>query len=540
MVVTKDLDIMQHWMFMGLALLSSTASYGAETRIIGGGSATEGVWPWIVSLEYASSSGTPYDAHFCGGSLIAADWVLTAAHCVEGESAAHLLVRVGGYDLGSVSTAGRAAAVDRILVHPEYNTLTYDQDLALLHLSSKLNLESLAPIGYSAMASLSAGTSLTVMGWGATQETSPYNYPKVLQQVDIPLLSDTDCSSAYGSEVTGNMLCAGELAGGKDSCYGDSGGPLISGNTSSNAQQVGIVSWGNGCGLAHYPGVYTRLANYTDWLTQHQAHLSMDTHTDLGYAPVGYAISGAIPAINNGQSQASLGALVLDSGNGFTLAANSCTDVAAGAGCAVTVSFSQASAGSHTEMLSATDLSSTSVLENKLTAVALPVVSFSNAPARVWYSGGDSVWQDGTMTSNRLPLVAGNNFKNSLSVLQTTITGPATVSFDWSVANGSSQSVLSYRLDGGVQGSTSSSSWQTQTLAIPAGTHLLEWRFTKSDNALYSAEAQLANLAVTATPGDGSGDTTSSSSSGGGSIGWLWSLVLIGLGWQRRYRARVG
>ncbi len=534
---------MQQWMFMGLALLSTTASYGAETRIIGGDSATEGAWPWIVSLEYASVSGTPYNAHFCGGSLIASQWVLTAAHCVEGESAAHLLVRVGGYDLGSVSTAGRAAAVDRILVHPEYNTQTYDQDLALLHLSSKLNLESLAPIGYSAMANLPAGTPLTVMGWGATQETSPYNYPKVLQQVDIPLLSDTDCSSAYGSEVTGNMLCAGELAGGKDSCYGDSGGPLIVGSSSSNAQQVGIVSWGNGCGLAHFPGVYTRLANYTDWLAQHQTHLSMDTHTDLGYAPVGYAISGTIPAINNGENSASLGALVLDSGTGFTLADNSCTDVAAGAGCALTVRFSQASAGSHTEMLSATDSSSASVLENQLTAVALPVVNFSNAPARVWYSGGDSAWLDGTMTSNRLPLVVGKNFKNSLSVLQTTIKGPASVSFDWSVANGSGESVLSYRVDGGAQSSTYSSNWQTQTLDIPAGTHLLEWRFTKSDNALYSAEAQLANLTVTATPDDGSTDGsggTASSSSGGGSIGWCWSLLLIGLGWRRTYRARVG
>lgn len=528
---------MKQWMWVGLALLGSTSAQAAETRIIGGGDATPGAWPWIVSLEYAASTGTPYDAHFCGGSLIASQWVLTAAHCVEGATPADLLVRIGGYDLSRISTAGTATSVDRILVHPEYNGDSYDQDLALLHLSTAVAIEPLAPIGYSAMASLAAGSSLTVMGWGATRDTIPYNYPTVLQQVAIPLLSDTSCSAAYSGDITGNMLCAGEMSGGKDSCYGDSGGPLILGASSSTAVQVGIVSWGNGCGLANFPGVYTRLANYSAWLSQHQSHLSMDTYTDLGYVPVGYTVTGAIPVQNNGESPASLISLLLDTGSGFELGSHSCTAVAATGECSVAMSFANQSAGDYSELLSATDSNSGTVMENKLTATALPVVNFSNAITTsklVWYSGGDSAWQDGATVNNRLPLVAGKDGNNSVSVLQTTVTGPATVSFEWSVASGNSNSVLTHYLDGVEQATTSSSSWQSSSVSVGTGTHLLEWRFSKSDRAPLSAEARLATLTVTASDAPGDDTTTSSGSSGGGSIGGLWSLLLLGLYWTRR------
>ena len=501
-----------------------------------------------MSLEYAASTGTPYDAHFCGGSLIASQWVLTAAHCVEDATPADLLVRVGGYDLSRTSTAGTAASVDRILMHPEYNGESYDQDLALLHLSSAVAIDPLAPIGYSAMASLAAGRSLTVMGWGATRETIPYNYPEVLQQVAIPLLSDASCSAAYSGDITENMLCAGEMSGGKDSCYGDSGGPLILGTSSSTAVQVGIVSWGNGCGLANFPGVYTRLANYSAWLSQHQSHLSMDTYTELGYVPVGYTVTGSIPVQNNGESPASLTSLLLDTGSGFNLGTHSCTEVAAAGECSVAVSFANQTAGDYSELLSATDSSSGTVMENKLSATVLPVVTFSNAitsSSLVWYSGGDSAWQDGVSVNNRLPLVAGNGGNNSVSVLQTTVTGPATVSFEWSVASGNSNSVLTHSLDGVEQATTSSSSWQSSSVTVAAGTHLLEWRLTKSASAPLSAEARLATLTVTATGTDDSGDddtddstggdsSTDSGSSGGGSIGGLWSLALLGLYWTRR------
>jgi len=234
-----------------------------------------------------------------------------------------------------------------------------------------------------------------------------------------------------------------------------------------------------------------------------------------------------------------LTSLLLDTGSGFALGSHSCADVAAAGECSVAVSFANQTSGDYSELLSATDSNSGTVMENKLSATVLPVVNFSNAITSsklVWYSGGDSAWQDGASVNNRLPLVAGNGGNNSVSVLQTTVTGPATVSFEWSVASGNSDSVLTHYLDGVEQATTSSSSWQSSSVTVAAGTHLLEWRLTKSASAPLSAEARLATLTVTSTATDVPGDDTptSSGSSGGGSIGWLWSLVLLGLYWTRR------
>lgn len=523
-----------------LSVMVPAYASSAQTRIIGGTAATEGDWPWIVSVEYASTASTdPYNSHFCGGSLIANNWVLTAAHCAEDQTAAGIVVRVGAYDLSSTTTAGTLAAVDRILIHPGYDSSTYDNDLALLHLKTAVSAETLSPIGYSSMASLSAGTSLTVMGWGATIENSPYNYPSVLRQVSIPLIADTTCESAYPGEITANMVCAGEMSGGKDSCYGDSGGPLILGTNATDAQQVGIVSWGNGCAEANAPGVYTRLANYTDWLSQHQSHLSMDTHTDLGYFPVDYAGSGTVTVVNNSSATASLTSPTMASNSVFTVNSNGCSGVAAGESCTVNVGVSSANSGAQTDTLTATDAASSFQLASDLSATFLPQTSFSTSISDTslsWFTGGNGAWTDGSSS-----LVAGSGLSTGVAVLQTEITGPATVSFKWAVNNPSSYSVLDYRVDGVSQAQTSSSTAATESFTLESGTHLVEWRLTKSSGANLRSQAVLSALTVTASGSSGSdsgsdsGSTsTSTKSSGGGSVGWL-GLGLLGFAaWRRR------
>ncbi len=523
-----------------LSVVAPVYASSAQTRIIGGTAATEGDWPWIVSVEYASTASTdPYNSHFCGGSLIASNWVLTAAHCAEDQTASGIVVRVGAYDLSSTATAGTLSAVDRILIHPGYDSSTYDNDLALLHLKTSMSSETLAPIGYSSMSSLAAGTSLTVMGWGATIENSPYNYPSVLRQVTIPLISDSTCASAYPDAITGNMVCAGEMSGGKDSCYGDSGGPLIYGSDASSAQQVGVVSWGDGCAEANKPGVYTRVANYIDWLTQHQSHLSMDTHTDLGYFPVNYAGSGTVNVVNNSSSTATLSSPTMASNSVFTVSSNGCSSVAAGESCTVGVTVNSASTGAQTDTLTATDTTSSFELASDLTATFLPQTSFSTSISDTtlsWFTGGSAAWTDGSSS-----LVAGSGLTSGTAVLQTEITGPATVSFAWSVKNPTSYSVLDYRVDGVTQAQTTSSTTATESVTLASGTHLLEWRLTKSSGASSRSQAVLSELTVTAS-GSGSTDSgsTSTKSSGGGSVGGLGlGLLAVGALWRRRVGKRA-
>ena len=104
------------------------------------------------------------------------------------------------------------------------------------------------------------GTSCTVTGWGTTSEGGSLG--RVLQKVDVPVVSDDDCRGSYGvNDILDSMICAGLPQGGKDSCQGDSGGPFMCGN-----QLSGVVSWGYGCAEAGYPGVYTQTSYFIDWI----------------------------------------------------------------------------------------------------------------------------------------------------------------------------------------------------------------------------------------------------------------------------------
>uniref|UniRef100_A0A8C2CMB0 Zgc:123295 n=1 Tax=Cyprinus carpio TaxID=7962 RepID=A0A8C2CMB0_CYPCA len=152
-------------------------------------------------------------------------------------------------------------------IHPNYNSLTHDNDIALLHLSSSVTFtDYIKPVCLAAAGSkFAAGTDSWVTGWGALQSGGPF--PDILQEVMIPVVSSRDCYNAYGGGITSNMICAGLLnEGGKDSCQGDSGGPLVTRNGSLWIQS-GVVSFGVGCADRRYPGVYTRVSQYQGWIT---------------------------------------------------------------------------------------------------------------------------------------------------------------------------------------------------------------------------------------------------------------------------------
>ncbi len=174
----------------------------------------------------------------------------------------------------------------QVIVHPNYNPNTNNNDIALLKLTSPAVLNSTVAIIPPATSPLvdalvQAGDTSTVTGWGDTTEGG--SLADVLMEVTLPIVSNTSCNQAYGF-ITDNMLCAGLTQGGKDSCQGDSGGPLIVPVGDGSWLLAGIVSSGNGCARPGYPGIYTRVSRYQAWIGQyvpshHPTHGHADPHT---------------------------------------------------------------------------------------------------------------------------------------------------------------------------------------------------------------------------------------------------------------------
>jgi len=235
--------------------------------IVGGELAADGEFPWQVSLRSVSGLGA---THFCGGSVIDADWVLTAGHCCAGQLPLTMHVVAGGIELNNFEQEEQTRNLIKIIGHPNYDSNTISNDVCLLHLQESLTFNDwVQPLPLPAQGQeTEAGTSCTVTGWGTTSEGG-FILPNKLHKVDVPVVSDEECNVAYAdtNPIQDSMICAGLPEGGKDSCQGDSGGPFVCGGES-----VGIVSWGIGCGRAGYPGVYTQTSYYVDWIMETMAN----------------------------------------------------------------------------------------------------------------------------------------------------------------------------------------------------------------------------------------------------------------------------
>ncbi|MBP6785999.1 MAG: trypsin-like serine protease [Candidatus Promineofilum sp.] len=260
-----------------LAVVTALMATGAQAKpdtptIVGGQEADPGEWPWQVAL--VSKGVDPEYGQFCGGALISDRWVLTAAHCVDTATTDDLDIVAGIHDLVTVDAGAVRMALSQIVVHPGWNDSNKDNDIALLKLAQPIAERARSgdalPIAYSALppAAVGAlvGVDATVTGWG-NRSSNGQDFPERLHEVVVPIISNADCLNAY-SNLTDNMVCAGLSQGGKDSCQGDSGGPLVVAD-GSNWQQAGIVSFGIGCALPDYPGVYTRVSRYINWITSH-------------------------------------------------------------------------------------------------------------------------------------------------------------------------------------------------------------------------------------------------------------------------------
>ncbi|XP_063290681.1 trypsin-like [Pelobates fuscus] len=230
-------------------LLGAAAAFEDDDKIVGGSTCSKNSVPYIASLNIGY--------HFCGGSLINSQWVVSAAHCFTGRT---IQVRLGEHNIAVSDGTEQFINSAKTYRHSKYNSRTLDNDIMLIKLSSPATLNSYVNTVPLPSSCAATGTNCLISGWGNTL-SSGSNYPDLLQCLNAPILSDTDCSNAYPGEITNNMICVGFIEGGKDSCQGDSGGPVV-----CTGELQGIVSWGYGCALTNYPGVYTKVCNYNDWI----------------------------------------------------------------------------------------------------------------------------------------------------------------------------------------------------------------------------------------------------------------------------------
>lgn len=234
----------------------------SQDEIVGGWDALHNRYPWIASLWDEIALGT--DFFFCGGTLIAPRWVLTAAHCPTPD-----YVKVGP----DMDTAARRDVLARYV--PAFDPSTMENDIALLELSSTVSATTVTvniDRGFPSeipLASASADDANTIVaGWGNTSEGGGQAPTDDLQEVGVPAVTLASCREAYGeAAIHDSNICAGYPQGGKDSCQGDSGGPLLA--TLFGDIQIGVVSWGYGCARAGLPGVYSRVSDHLTWIESH-------------------------------------------------------------------------------------------------------------------------------------------------------------------------------------------------------------------------------------------------------------------------------
>lgn len=260
-----------------------------ENRIVGGYDAAEGAWPWQVDI----TTQTDISRHICGGSIITRNWVLSAAHCFPNPSdVGSYLIYAGRYQLNGYNFQESSHRVKQVVIPYGYVEPHSGKDVALVELSTPVTWsDHVRPVCLPASGTLFPGGMLCyVTGWGNIRDDVPLGGVGTLQEVQVPIISQSSCQEMYRThptepvDILHDMICAGFQEGGKDSCQGDSGGPLVCQMVNGTWVQAGVVSFGLGCAHPNQPGVYARVTSYSGFISDTIPDISLYGQADQNWS----------------------------------------------------------------------------------------------------------------------------------------------------------------------------------------------------------------------------------------------------------------
>ncbi len=514
----------------------------------------------------------------CGASFIGEKWLLTAAHCVEDANINLVKVNIGEYDLSN--GARNAKSIKQIYIHPEYNQgAAFNNDIALIELEQTIEHPAIILASaedtaqYTTMASQA-----TVIGWGnqiayGPNDEQPANsQPDKLHQVELSLLTNQACQDILAEGysdiqnttispeqvgLTNNMICAHYAAGGKGSCQGDSGGPLVV-NTNQGWQQVGIVSYGIGCGDKDFPEVYARVASFKDWIEEITLGIAINSSFDFALVPENKVITSQLTVTNNSATTAKLVFTLLavqGDGTNFILEADSCNLLVSKQSCQLIVTFNAKTIGTHkVRIIITSDNENIPTSETLISAQALAENNEFNTQLSTgdtelqWFSGGDQSWQ---LDESDNAIKSGVIKDNNESSVMLSFNGAGSLSFDWAVSSEENTDnptepfdALYLIIDGEeVDFISGEIAYNTVTIDdLPDGEHQVVWLYKKDElssagkdqgylkNVIFAPE--VTDIASTSTPSSisvaaDSESSTPTQSSGGTTNFYLFLLLSL-------------
>jgi secreted trypsin-like serine protease len=518
----------------------------------------------VASLGVSETTELQQDAS-CGGTFLGDKWVLTAAHCVDSVNARLFKMNVGEYDLSD--GAENAVDIANIYIHPLYDDDTFNNDIALVELVSSVVADAVQIADPELTAQYSIENSLaTVAGWGGRQGYAPNegptsDFPDILHQVNLRLSTNAECREALGESlevsadnvnITDVMICAAVPEGGRGSCQGDSGGPLIV-NTGSGVQQVGIVSFGFGCAEAGFPGVFTRVSEFKDWISTIINGVAIDQLQDFGRVPRDVLSTVELRVANNSTLSTTV-SFTVNGDSEFSLDTTNCATLTADASCQLIVSYNPTLAGNHNAQVSiVSDNPNVSVSQSLLRGTAFSSANTLEGiagPANdslSWFSGGNLPW----ITNVVGGVESGAITDRQESVLMALVDGEGTLTFNWGVSSEENTEVggdpfdtldfyINNQLVDFITGEVNVASFNDTKglLELEAGLNIISWVYNKDSGDPSDLDVEdkgfVRNVvftpAITTPPPPPVFVPTpvATDASGGGSFGWIM-LCLLGV-----------